>query len=120
MAENPGNKGVGQGKDEDAEIVYITETGTVYHLSRDCTYLNPSIREISFRDLDGVRNSGGHKYSLCDSCCKTVEQYGQGYITTWGDAFHSRLDCSGLKRTIREEKLQEAEEQGYHACSKCR
>lgn len=105
--------------DDNIKLVYITETGTVYHLSRECTYLNPSIKQILFENVKDARNSNGHKYNSCSSCCKKGEVYTQVYITTWGEGYHSRLDCSGLKRTIREEKLTEAEKQGYHACAKC-
>ena len=33
--------------DSSKERVYITAQGTVYHKSRQCTYLNPSIRQIT-------------------------------------------------------------------------
>lgn len=106
-------------KDLDTKIVYIAETGKVYHISRSCTYLNPSIKQTSFKSLEIIRNEGGHKYYRCSSCCKKGEIYEKVYITTWGEGYHSQLDCSGLKRTIREEKLTKAQEQGYYACSKC-
>lgn len=114
--ENPKQDNSG---DEDDKVVYITETGTVYHSSRECTYLNPSIRQVDFTLLDTVRNSGGAKYVKCDSCCRKKEVYDHVYITTWGTGYHSQLDCRGLKRTIMEESRSEAEEQGYRACSKC-
>lgn len=69
--------------------------------------------------MEIIRNEGGHKYYRCNSCCKKGEIYEKVYITTWGEGYHSQLDCSGLKRTIREEKLTKAQEQGYYACSKC-
>lgn len=106
-------------QNEDDVIVYIAETGTVYHSSRECTYLNPSIRRIDFTLLDTMRNSGGAKYTKCNSCCEKKEIYSYVYITTWGTGYHSRLDCSGLKRTIMEKKRSEAKEQEYCACSKC-
>lgn len=108
-----------QKEEEEKEIVYIAETGKVYHRIRECTYLNPSIKEITFSDLDNIRNSGGGKYTFCESCCKKNNVYQYIYITNWGTSYHSRIDCSGLKRTVRKETLIEAEEQGYYACSKC-
>lgn len=45
--------------DSSKERVYITAQGTVYHKSRQCTYLNPSIRQITQEQLDTARNSSG-------------------------------------------------------------
>lgn len=101
------------------EMVYITELGTVYHCSRECTYLKPSIRQAGMEELKYIRNENGGIYISCDSCCKKKTEYKSVYITTWGKAYHSSLDCSGLKRTIREENRNKAENEGYRACSKC-
>lgn len=109
-----------QKEEKEQEIVYIAQTGKVYHISRECTYLNPSIKEVQFSDLDNFRNHGGRKYAFCESCCKRNKLYEYVYITNWGISYHSQLDCSGLKRTIREELLVKAIEQGYYACSKCK
>ncbi|MBQ9631496.1 MAG: hypothetical protein IJV04_01060, partial [Lachnospiraceae bacterium] len=37
----------GKGTDEEGDTVYITESGTAYHKSSGCSYLNPSIRPVS-------------------------------------------------------------------------
>lgn len=112
-----------QEKASDAEqedtIVYIAETGSVYHKTNQCTYLKPSIRQVEMTDLKTLRNQNGAIYTFCDSCCNEKELYTAVYVTTWGLSYHSRVSCSGLKRTIREETLEEAEKQGYRACSKC-
>ena len=56
--------------DSSKERVYITAQGTVYHKSRQCTYLNPSIRQITQEQLDTARNCSGGKYYLCERCGK--------------------------------------------------
>lgn len=101
--------------EEDSEIVYITETGVVYHKDYHCTYLDLSIRMISSSEVDNLRNESGGKYHACEKCGNKA---GNGvYITDFGDRYHSSLSCSGLKRTIYAVPVSEAVGKG--ACSKC-
>ena len=116
-------QGEGSGKNsetaEDAVMVYVTKTGRVYHKEKDCTYLKPSIRQILFSDLESERNQNGGRYTACEYCCRGTAKYQNVYVAAWGTGYHSRLDCSRLKRTIMEISLNDAEEQGYRTCSKC-
>ena len=101
--------------DHEEEYVFVTETGTVYHRDRECSYLRLSIKETSKDSLKALRNSSGHKYYPCEKCGK-----GAGntvYITTDGTCYHSSLHCSGLKRTVRCIPFSEAG--GMGACSRC-
>lgn len=101
--------------DSSKERVYITAQGTVYHKSRQCTYLNPSIRQITQEQLDTARNSSGAKYYLCERCGK---RSGSGiYITDYGEKYHYDKNCSGLKRSIFSVPLSEVQDKS--ACSKC-
>ncbi|MGB8452708.1 MAG: TadE family protein [Anaerocolumna sp.] len=86
--------------DENPEMVYITQTGTVYHLYKDCTYLNLSIKEAGVDQIANLRNSSGGKYKKCSLCGDRVNASGQVYITDTGDRYHWDLNCSGLKRSI--------------------
>lgn len=105
------------GKTEEEEIwVYITETGTVYHKNRGCSYLNPSIRSVSAEELDSLRNRGGGVYYECPLC----NDFPAGvnyFVTDYGTNYHRSVSCSGLKRTIYAVKISEAGGRG--ACSKC-
>ena len=103
-----------QNKDGEA-YVYVAKYGTVYHLSRYCSYIDPTIRSVTKEDLPKARNSSGSKYKKCDCCKGKQDCY---YITSWGECYHSDISCSALKRTIYRMKLQEAEE-SYSRCSKC-
>lgn len=98
------------------EIVYITETGNVYHLSKSCTYLNLSIHLCEKNQLDGIRNLYGAKYKKCERCC-TAEEKNSYYITESGDRYHSDLNCSGLKRTIYE--VLKSQVGTRNLCSRC-
>lgn len=102
---------------EDDPMVYVTETGTVYHTDRNCTYLNPSIKEVNAADIGSSRNQAGGKYYLCEICGKKNAQ-GTVYITGQGSSYHSSVTCSGLKRTIYTIPLSQAGGRGR--CSKCR
>lgn len=81
------------------EYVYITETGEVYHRSRECSHIRLSIYEISAEELDTYRNTSGGKYSSCEHCHGSLTG-GALYVTKDGDRYHSSLSCSGLKRTV--------------------
>lgn len=108
----------GGADDRDVEdpMVFITESGTVYHLDRNCTYLNPSVQSVRSGDLAGLRNQSGGRYYACGSCSGTGTN-GQVYITEYGDSYHSRINCPGLKRTIYTVPLSQTGGRGR--CSKC-
>lgn len=112
--------GVGGEEEErnDAEdVVYITEKGTVYHEKRSCTYLEIRLEAVSPEEIGRKRNSGGEKYSACELCGKTERSdLNQVYISTSGNRYHSRIDCSSLKRVVKEIKREEA---ALPPCSKC-
>ena len=105
----------GGGTQEDP-MVYITKTGTVYHLERNCAYLNPRIETVPAQSVDDKRNASGAKYARCGSCGAGGDS-GQMFITDYGSSYHKRLDCPALKRTIYTVPLSEGGTRGR--CSKC-
>ena len=103
------------GEDEE-QIVYITPTGSVYHLTDSCTYLKPSISLIDASEIDSARNSSGGRYYACETC--EPAKTGTLVITEDGNRYHSSASCSALKRTVIEVPLSEVE--GImNCCSKC-
>lgn len=92
------------GEKENAEgkegMVYVTEGGTVYHTSRSCSHLTITIQEIAPGSLSQARNNSGGKYVPCEKCGKMPLKGKKYYITKEGDCFHTRRDCSSLKRTV--------------------
>ncbi len=109
--------GVGEAG-EVTQIVYVTESGAVYHMSMECTHLQLSVREISSFEIDEMRNQGGGRYYPCSRCA------GGGlpsvlYITNEGDRYHCDRGCSGLKRTVSSMTIEQAQEAGYRPCSRC-
>ena len=102
---------------EEEPMVYITETGTVYHTNRNCTYLNPSIESVAMTAIESSRNQSGGKYYPCEICGRKGAS-GTVYITGQGNSYHTLITCSGLKRTIYTVPLSEAGGRGQ--CSKCR
>ena len=101
---------------DDNEIVYITATGTVYHKDYHCSYLQPSIQYVPQAQVDHLRNKDGGKYHACARCMRGTSMGGV-YITDYGRNYHSSVQCSGLKRTIRAVKKSQCG--GRPACSKC-
>lgn len=101
----------------DDTIVYVTETGLVYHRRRDCPYLDLSIKAVPAGDIHSVRNQSQGKYYPCEHCMKKAQASGMVYVTNYGDRYHSSLVCSGLKRTVYAVPVSEVKGKG--ACSKC-
>lgn len=99
------------------ELVYVTETGIVYHRDSHCTYLEPSVRSVSKAQLENLRNSSGGIYHLCERCGWMPGNGGTCYITDYGDRYHTSSSCSGLKRKVYTVPLSEVKGKG--ACSKC-
>lgn len=110
-----------QGEDgetqENEEMVYMTENGSVYH-KEGCSYLNLSIETASGSQIEGLRNQYGGKYYPCEHCSDGQGPYGVVYITATGNRYHNSSSCSGLKRTVRLVKLSEVQGE-LSACSRC-
>lgn len=109
----------GKSGNQDHRIVYVTETGRVYHLKLECTYLKLSISQLQYGDLATKRNDSGGKYKACEKCCKdkNLVDNTSVWITNYGDRYHTTASCSGLKRTVEEIPLSQV---GTRTpCSKC-
>lgn len=106
----------GLGGEERKNTVYITDSGSVYHRSRDCTYLRPSTRSVAAGQIGSARNRNGAKYYPCEMC--RPGKSGVLYITNDGNRYHNSVSCSALKRAVREISVEDAE-RAMRACSKC-
>ena len=102
-----------EGKEE--ETVFIATTGTVYHTSRDCSHIRISIRNVPIKEVGGLRNKSGGKYTSCNLCGPDFG--GNVFVATSGDRYHSSKSCSGLKRTIVEVPLSKV--QNRNLCKRC-
>lgn len=108
-------EGEGDENDEEGEMVYVAVTGTVYHRDPNCTHIHLSISSASVSAMAGKRNTGGAKYYPCS--CYEAHPSGTVYYTRNGNRYHSSLNCSGLKRTVKKVKLSSLS--GWKPCSKC-
>lgn len=107
----------GFGDEDDNQIVYVTDTGVVYHKDPHCTHLDLSIHTTTASELGGLRNENGGKYHACEKCVRGSHSGGNVYITNQGDRYHTSISCSGLKRTVYTTRISEVP--GKRACSKC-
>jgi len=90
-----GKPSAGEGAEE---IVYITQSGTVYHTSLACSHLKLSVSSVRKTAVSARRNADGSKYRPCEVCGE--EEADTVYITNYGDRYHTNRNCPGLKRTI--------------------
>ncbi len=87
-------------EESEEDIVYITETGKVYHLSDECSHIKLSIHTVN-KIPSELRNDSGGKYYPCERCCTGKEPIsGTYYITNDGTRYHTKRECSGLKRSV--------------------
>lgn len=102
--------------EEDDEYVYITAQGEVYHTNPNCPYLHVSIQSVNLSNIESYRNKDGSKYKPCKTCFDSSNG-NIVYITEYGEAYHSSIDCGGIKRTVYKVKLSETG--GRPLCDKC-
>lgn len=111
--EDKGAEG-GSAGNEDKRMVYITETGMVYHTDSNCTHLRLSIKTAAKAQISELRNNNGGKYDSCERCGGTGTIL---YITEYGDKYHTDINCSGLKRVIYIVPYEQVSDRP--ACSRC-
>ncbi|WP_205839157.1 hypothetical protein [Velocimicrobium porci] len=116
MKNNSGD-GVETEKEKNDVIVYITETGGVYHKNKNCSHLKLSIKPILFDAIEQARNIEGGKYKSCERCGKRQKKQDIVFIALDGDRYHTSLQCSGLKRTIIGISLQKVKD--WNCCKRC-
>ena len=104
-------------QEEPEAMVYMTESGSVYHKSPGCRYLNVSLDQVSGSRVSSMRNANGERYAACETCSRGSKPAGSVYITKNGNRYHNLSSCSGLKRTVR--LVKESETGGMRACSRC-
>ena len=98
---------------EEPNIVYITEYGSVYHVTKSCTHLDLSIICIPHVYIPVIYND--KVYTECSICM--IDDAESLYITETGDRFHWDISCRSLRRTIFEVPIERAG--GYAPCSRC-
>ncbi len=112
----PGGAGMAMNPEDDP-IVYITETGTVYHRNLNCSHLKHAVRAVSAEEALAAVNGSGERYTPCEICGGFLGGHGVVYISEGGNRIHSSVNCPGLKRTIFYIHLSEVG--GRPPCSKC-
>ena len=101
----------GDGSETTEQFVYITPTGEVYHLTRDCTHLKLSTKIM---ECEAAKSAG---YTACMFCGRREGEYTYYYVTEDGMRYHTKMDCLSLKRTIYMIPISEVGDR--RACSRC-
>lgn len=106
-------------QEQKAELVYITERGTVYHLYEDCTHIHLSILEVTYEAVSMLRNTNGERYKKCEKCIHSQVQSGEILkITTDGNRYHRVEDCAGIKRMV--QKVEKDSVKNLPLCKRCK
>ena len=99
---------------EEEKYIYVTENGRVYHTDRECTHIRLSVRAVEA--AEAVRG-----YRPCEKCIDKIPESTEKrlfLISENGECYHSRRDCSGLKRTV--QKIPKEEAFKYEECRRCK
>lgn len=104
-------------EEQDEEIVFITPSGNVYHISRGCSHISLSIRSVPYEQVKDLRNKSGGRYTSCSICWSNSKNESLVYITTSGDRYHKEKNCSGLKRTVIEVPISKVKDKSK--CKRC-
>lgn len=99
------------------EMVYVTESGSVYHKAPGCRYLNVALNQMSGSAAAAAKNAYGEKYYACEVCSRNQKPAGVVYVTKKGNRYHNRESCSTLKRSVRLVKISQVHDLGI--CSLC-
>lgn len=105
------------GTESEDPIVFIIQTGRVYHKNKSCTYLEPVISKVLLQDMEQLRNLNGGRYKPCSSCTAENQRDSYVYIASYGDRYHRNRNCNRIYHNIIEIKLSEAGKR--LPCSKC-
>ncbi len=102
------------GSEDEAEVmVYVTEYGSVYHVTRTCTHIDLSVICLPHLYLPLIYNN--RVYTECGICM--MDDGESIYITEEGEKYHWNISCRSLRRTIYEIPIEQAG--GYRPCSRC-
>jgi len=98
-------------------MVFITETGSVYHVNGECSHIKLSVFSVIGIPSDR-RNDNGAKYYPCESCSTGISNpTAIYYITSDGTRYHTRNDCPRIKRTVRMVPLSKVQDR--NPCKRC-
>ena len=109
--------GDGGKEEESGAYVYVTESGTVYHVLANCSYIRLSVEKVKSGGIADRRNQYGGKYYPCDGCLKKNAAPETVWVTKSGTHYHASRDCGKIKRTVKKIPLSEASM--YRPCSRC-
>ena len=106
-----------QGQGTTETMVFLSDYESVYHMDKYCKYLNVTIMEIPYINLEIYRNNSRKKYKVCNFCTGT-ENGSVVYITPEGEGYHTIKNCIGLKRSIHTVPLSQVK--GKRVCRGCK
>ncbi len=100
----------------DENFVYVTEHGSVYHTTRECSYLKRLVKAISSTEIDYIKNETGQNYLIC-SLCKNNPIGKEVFITAGGYRYHLIKNCTAITRMIFPIEVEAAKQ--YRPCNRC-
>ncbi len=103
-------------EEKEENLVYVTEHGSVYHTTRECSYLKRLVVTVLTTEINNIRNETGLNYSIC-SLCKNAPLGGEVYITAGGLRYHLQKNCTAITRMIFPIHIESASQ--YRPCNRC-
>lgn len=107
----------GNETEEGEQKYYVTPNGSVYHIRRNCRYLEISVFRTDREGIAGKRNLSGGKYYPCKLCAEGAETTEVLYYTKNGSSYHISKNCSSISRVVIQKSKEELA--GMPPCSVC-
>ena len=106
-------------REEKEQTVYVTKTGTAYHLYPDCSYLKAGVRVVERAKVGELRNCERCKYYPCEFCCMEDDdlQTPTVIITPYGTRYHDDPKCKALFKDVTAVSIKDVGDR--HLCPKC-
>lgn len=102
-----------------AEMVYVTKYGEVYHNNKSCTFIKSDVKTCSKTKVVTLKNESGEWYKPCSLCSEGHASYVVPvYYTKYGNRFHVNENCGNLKSNVFSIEKDDAVKK-YRPCSKC-
>ncbi len=98
------------------EMVYVSDTESVYHTSSDCSHLDLSVFQCGLSEVGQLRNIYGRRYRPCRGFPRN--HTGPVYTTAKGDYYYPSPNYGSLTRHMRLVSRSECE--SLRQCSRCR
>ncbi len=102
---------------DDSEMVYVSDTESVYHTHADCSHIALSVFVSTTDEISSLRSEDGHRYKKCRGFPSGYS--GPVYASKTGEYYYPSSDYAALTRHVRCIPKNELSNPNLPKCSRC-